>query len=268
MKKKVLFVSLVFGFLLAAAPVFAQNDDDRRMSAADKKDMATGSAEPETFRTPVIFLAATPFRNVIFDLTCAPPNVNPGDLGPGDRCVIIAPVGPTVFNERDLAHVTLPPRSTDSILLTTASHFFEYSMLNAGPTPTVGLFRSRPYMTLESDALNDPRAKDPTTGLPLNGKLDNVGLFALRRFFKTLSPAEDLADFLAFSSTRGFDKTLLSDPVSGFGLPADIADKMFRGPITIRLNVEGRLRNVDFALLTLGLRLRGNLKANTEDHQN
>src|ERR1700730_10835650 len=147
-----LFLALLLLFS-ATGVVLAQDDDDKRMN---RKDMLPGSAEPETFKTQTLFLGATPFRSIILDLTCAPPNVNPGDLGPGDKCIVLnaAPIR-TDFVAKDIAHVTLPGNSTKNIILAITSHSFFYEFNNTSAAQGNGSLRARPNLTLESDVVKD-----------------------------------------------------------------------------------------------------------------
>ena len=42
------------------------------------------------------------------------------------------------------------------------------------------------------------------------------------------------------------------------GVPTDVSDRMFRGQMTIKLNIRGRTRLVDFAEMFYAARIMGN----------
>ena len=106
------------------------------------------------------------------------------------------------------------------------------------PTATIGQARIR-----RQTQVCTPHQFGSPAPQPLNGKLDNVALSGGRAVERSL--AVDERDFERLSYTRtelvGLAKMTF---VFGFEIPADIVDRMFREPMTIRLNLSGAVRLV------------------------
>lgn len=127
---------------------------------------------------------------------------------------------------------------------------------NAGATQVIGRLAYNPTLTLENEVLDDPALIDPTTGLAFGGKL-LTGMTSSERFEVPLPPA-------TFFSERQRDSTVC---IAGFisrralvdtyGLTAGQAKDFFKKPTTVRLNVSGNARHVQFAQMIYGLRIIG-----------
>lgn len=243
----VLFSTLLM--LSFAATSFAQDDKPRR------KDLVDSTGDPDSFGSNVRFMGLVNAGVLILDPTCDPTSV--GELSPDDRCIVLNPSpAPTSFDVRDLGRVTLPGNSAKNIVYFVANHTWSYQFLNqTGIHQNDARFQYTPYVTVESDALKDPRAVDPITNLPLNGKIDlNIG--GGHSASRSLDFDERIREQLNYTRAGfgGFSKaTFVSS-----GIPADIVDKMFRQQMTIRLNLRGQVRHVSDALMFYNMRLMGN----------
>ncbi len=211
--------------------------------------------DPESFGKSVSFLGTLRSNGfVILDPTCS---FAPGDIGPDDRCITLAASpGLTTFNERDLGSVVIPGNSARTNIYMIFSHYVDFEFFNGtGVQQNNARFVYVPYITIEGAALNDPRALDPTTHDPLNGKLD-INLSSRRFIDRSLGVNERIHEIFNYSRAliAGVNKTaLIAD-----GMPSDIVDKLFRETITIRVNMSGSVRHVTGANLTYNARLMGN----------
>lgn len=221
-----------------------------------RKDLVESIEDPDTFGKTVNFLGTLRSSSfVVLDETCVFP---PGELAPGDRCKLIAAApGMTVFDERDLGSITLPGNSAKTNIYLIPTHIHDYQFFNGtGSLVDGALFVYNPYVTIEGAALNDPRAVDPFTNVPLNGKLD-IGLSSAKLVDRTLNPNERILtrDNYSRALITGINKPFLA---SEMGLPADIVNRLFREPLTIRLNMRGRTRFVNAASFIYHVRIMGN----------
>jgi hypothetical protein len=205
----------------------------------------------DSFGRPLVWLGVTQGN---LDLSSSCP---PEDGDPTTHCVALnAAPASTPFDLDDIAHVTLPGKSANSLLCYWFSPILNVQYLNPGTTGDVGLLAYSPTLTVESEVLDDPSMIDPTTGLPFDGKL-TTGMTASEHFEVPLAAGQQ-----QFERTRDsavciaglLSKRALVDT---YGLTDAQAKKVFRKPITIRLNVNGSVRLVDEASLMFGLRIVG-----------
>ena len=99
-------------------------------------------------------------------------------LAADDYCVAhttATPMATTTF-QNPVWQITIPANSVDNVIypmLTNTVSFDAYSSLFSPPgngyPAGFALVRFTPVVTIESTALNDPAAINPTTGLPMNG---------------------------------------------------------------------------------------------------
>lgn len=274
---------LPLSLLLAGAvgaTVLSQSDDpaaqDARASRADllppahaRKVLATGastvskgggvsaSAAPtpeevgdvDSFERNVRWLGVTQaFITLTDDCTGSTPE---------DNCQVLAPAPATTsFSYPDIARITLPGKAANSLLCYWFSPVLNVGWGNAGATQVIGRLVYNPTLTLENEVLDDPALIDPTTGAPFGGKL-LTGMTSSERLEVPLPPAtffserqRDSAVCIAgFISRRAL--------VDNYGLTAAQAKEFFKKPTTVRLNVTGNARHVQFAQLVFGLRIVG-----------
>ena len=239
---------LVFMTLLLAGMAAAQD------SKITRKELVDTMEDVDSFGKTVNFLGVLRGGSVIADLTCVFP---PDEVTPEDRCIkILNTSNPLDINERNLGSITLPGNTFKTNMYMIPSHFLDYELFNqTGVFQPFARFNYVPYITIESTALNDPRAVDPVTHAPLNGKLD-INLSAARNIDRSLFPEERIHEGFTYSRATigGITKAGLVD----MGVPLDVSDRMFRGPMTIRMNMRGRTRLVDFAQMFYAIRILGN----------
>jgi hypothetical protein len=259
MKNQFLLFVFTWLFMTIQQPVFAQNENVK-LSEVRTELSALGVAT-DSFGKNVKFFGAPISGVVLIYTACDPVSVETilgRPLGANDRCVVAAPYpNLTSFDVRDIGRVTLPANTVKTVLYRLANHSLNYQLFNTTGTQNASAtFRYQPYMTIESAALNDPRAIDPTTGLPLNGRLD-ISVGGNRTVTRTMNVGERDNQFFSYSrgDNDGLTKSFFRE---NYNLPPDIVNNLFNGQITIRLNMRGTVRLVDQGILSYGIRLLGN----------
>ena len=173
------------------------------------------------------------------------------------RCVVLSPTPAlTDFNLTDLASITLPARSANSLLCHWFSPVLTLQYANPGADAAVAQFSYFPTLTLENAVLLDPGLIDPTTGAPFAGRL-TTGMTASERFEVPLAPGMTLNERQRDTATciAGFiSKRAL---MQNYGLSESQASEFVRRDTVIRLNVRGSARYVQAASLNFGLRIVG-----------
>lgn len=251
MRRRCLYILLTLSLSMSAATSAAAQDD-----RPNRKELIEQSFDPESFGHTTRLLVSTGTGFLILDPACDPDEIGP--LGPDDRCVVLAPAPATTdFDEPDMGRLTLPGNSAKNLLLQIVSPLFNYQFLNQTGVPQgSAVFQFVPYLTIESEALKDPRAVDPLTNLPYNGKLVlNIG--GQRNVNRSLAVNERIREQLNYSraAVGGLSKSLFK---ANHGLPEDIINRMFRQQMTVRLGIRGRARLVSDGFMNFGLRLMGN----------
>jgi len=180
-----------------------------------------------------------------------------GTLGPDDHCLVVNPGTPVSFEYDDIGRLTIPGKSSKDIVCFWYTNFVYREFENPNSTPLVATLAYQPTVTLEAAALSDPRAVDPNTGLPYNGKID-LGSMGSHTVTRTLQAGDIDADNQQYSRTciSGYTKASFTDP-QGFGLPPDLADRLFKEPMTFHINIRGYASGVGSALLFANARFLG-----------
>lgn len=171
------------------------------------------------------------------------------------RCIELSSPDTLVqFDERDLGYITFPARSTRSVILFQAIGRWSFEFFNPGESPGEANVLYDPYFTIESELLNDPRAINPKTGLPMNGSFE-TGTFTARQAMRSpFGPGErqrEGARYFFAAAAVG------KDGLRTMGLPEDLVDEFFKQPITIRFHVRGRARFVREGEIAFGVRFMG-----------
>lgn len=177
-------------------------------------------------------------------------------LGPDDRCLAApdpnVPVN-SVFT--DIARINIPGKTAANVIYAIANHSIVWDFANPNP----GTFRTQmsysPRMTIISDALNDPAAIDPNTGLPMNGSFTTTGFGT--KFANPLLGAgetENFTESYTRANTTGFSRTFWT----ALGLPNGVINKLYNKPMTIRLDARVSVRGVTFGQYVYTARFLGN----------
>lgn len=177
-------------------------------------------------------------------------------LGPDDRC--LAAPNPAVTASAtftDIARINLPARANRNVLYMINNHSINWDFTNAGPGNINGQMSYSPRITIESDALNDPAAIDPATGLPMNGSYTTTGN-GTKFINMILQPGtfNNYVESYTRANTTGLSRQFFAD----LGLPASVINNLYNSPMTIRLGGRISVRGVGFGQFVYTARFLGN----------
>lgn len=205
----------------------------------------------DSFGRSLVWLGVTQ-GNIDLSSSCPP-----DDGDPTTNCVVLNSYpSTTAFTLNDIAHVTLPGKSANSLLCYWFSPILNVQYSNPGAASDVGMLAYSPTLTVESEVLDDPALIDPTTGVPFDGKLI-TGMTSSEHFEVPLAAGQQLFERSRDSAVciAGLlSRRALTDT---YGLTDAQAKQVFKKPVTLRLNVGGSVRLVDEASLMFGLRVVG-----------
>lgn len=232
---------------LKASDVAAAKSGSSRAAAPTVEDVG----DVDSFGRDVIWLGLTSAFINLSD-TCPIDPDNPDEL-----CQVLAPAPAlTAFNFEDAAHITLPGKSTHSLLCYWFSPVLNINYSNFGATRVLGRLRYTPTLTVENPVLDDPALIDPTTGAPFGGQL-LTSMTSSESFQVPLEPGISVTERSRDSAVCMAGLLTKRALVESYGLTEAQAREFFRKPTTIRLNVSGSAQHVGFASLTFGLRVVG-----------
>lgn len=177
-------------------------------------------------------------------------------LGPDDRCLLVTdPAVTTMATYNDIGRISLPGKKADNVIYAIGNHTVSAFSINNTAFASSGLVSYIPSVTIESEALLDPAAIDPSTGLPMNGSFTTTGLGTKTSAF-TLQPNQFESQTLSYSraNTRGFSRNFFA----ALGLPQNVINDLYKKPMTIRLNMTVRVRRVEDALIQYSIRFLAN----------
>lgn len=227
---------------------------EARLAAQTAREATLDVGDADSFGRQVRWLGLASSKVVVLRSDCTP---QPGE-DPDLLCMQVNPSDSgTQFGEfRDVAHMTLPARSTNSLLCHWLSPTIGATMVNyTGFDNRLSRVIMQPSITIENEALNAPGLVDPETGLPLNGKLD---VFASSsQVIALLDQNEQMPQRL--NSTRTCIGGYLNKRslVEFYGLSEAQAKAFFDKPTTVRLNMNVFANNVSFANVSYAIRFVG-----------
>ncbi|KFN42306.1 hypothetical protein [Arenimonas metalli] len=207
--------------------------------------------DPDTFGKPLKWLGLVSINLLLTD-NCSPVAGEPAL----ENCIQLAPAPATTpINATDLASITLPGRSAETLLCHWQTPIVSYSLANYTGAPAQYAFRLSPTYRFESEVLDDPALINPATGLPFGGSLSTT-LTSVNRF-GTLQPDDYEVQYE--SGTRMCIGGVLSQRslVQQWGLTEAQARRFFRRPITIVMGLSGNARLVESASINFGTRFVG-----------
>lgn len=170
------------------------------------------------------------------------------------RCVQLNPSPDfTSFQAPDLASITLPGKSTNSLVCHWQTPIVSVGFANFTAATEQYRFQVFPMYRIESEVLLG--LSDPNTGTPYNGAIE-VGIGAIN-VSGSISPGEYNVE--QFTFTRACIGGLVSKQslVNGYGLTESQAKQFFKKPITITMSLNGNARMVDAANINFGTRFVG-----------
>ena len=176
---------------------------------------------------------------------------------PDTQCFDLVPApGLTTFDAEDICRIKLPKKSTRTIIYPVLTFFQNYQLQNSTGAPqSQALFEYQVFLSIESAALNVPGLIDPATGLPANGQLQFLFGPNRVRDDRSLAVDERIRERQTFTraGNLGITKSFLVE----YGIPQHVVDNLFKGAMTIHMNVIGSARLVTDASITGNMRLFG-----------
>ncbi len=183
---------------------------------------------------------------------CTPPPDEPAD----PSCITLNPAPATTFySAADVASITLPGRSSETLLCHWQTPVVSYRVNNETLSPQSFNFRAQPIYRIFSDVLDDPTLINPVTDAPFGGFIE-TGLTAFAKQ-RVVEPGD--FEFETISGTRMCIGGLVSRAalINQYGLTPQQAKRFFRRPITITMSLTGTARMVEFANINFGTRFTG-----------
>jgi hypothetical protein len=127
---------------------------------------------------------------------------------------------------------------------------------NHGITSGAADYFYSPRVTIVSDALNDPAAIDPTTGLPMNGSFTTSLQGAEVKNF-AIGTGEAPSSFTSYASISG--RGLSRAYFRALGLPDTVINNLFKKDMTLKFSMRVRVAGaIDFGQFFYTFRLIGN----------
>ena len=241
----------------------------RRDQSAMKKQAASSLVQPLAAATPnpfndtdsfgqsVLFLGSM-YAGTVYVYHSCDPTILSAELGltlaADDHC-IEKPTGGNTGPTQDIFdtvwQVTIPKDTIQNVVypLVQNSVFVENDGLATGSAS----YSYSPRVTIESDALNDPAAIDPNTGLPMNGSF-TASLSGAAQKGWTPQPGEFENQNYASVGARGFSRAYFR----GLGLPDNVINKLFKKKMTLKFGIRVRVSGaLDFGQFFYQFRLMG-----------
>lgn len=179
-------------------------------------------------------------------------------LAPDDKCIAYTPntpVGQSTDYFDPAWEITIPGKTVDNVIFPMLNNNPGYDSYDAGTGSVVNLFYT-PRVTIESDALNDPAAINPNTGLPMNGSY-TTSLAGNKTMFFTNEPGAVRSEYTAYASVSG--RGLSRSYFQALGLPNNVINKLFKKDMKLKFGIRVRVQGqVDFAQFYYTYRLLGN----------
>src|SRR5688500_8667193 len=188
-------------------------------------------------------------------------------LAADDHCIVHNSTTPMVVTNvfDPVWQITIPANSVDNVIYPMLNNSIGYDAFASTPgTPPTGngyfgglaFFRFSPVVTIESVALNDPLAIDPTSGLPMNGSF--TATLPGTRFRNFVVRDDDFisdSDGYASVGGRGFSRTYFA----AIGLPQSVINNLFKKSMTLKFGIRADVNGpVQAAYFSYTFRLMGN----------
>lgn len=281
---KTLF-NLLFVIALCGQAVFAQNAkvtsqrtklaEVQREAVELKKEAASAAqiASPSDFNDTASFgknakFLGSLYAGTLYVYRSCDPQILLDELelvlAADDHCIVhnsVTPMGTTsVFDT--VWQITIPGNTVDNVIYPMLTNTVGYDATpNTSPTgngygPGFAFFRYTPVVTIESTALNDPSAINPTTGLPMNGSYTATLPGTRVRAFQ-VGVDDFISDNDSYASVggRGFSRVYFA----ALGLPPNVINNLFKRSMTLKFGIRADVGGpVQQAFYSYQFRLLGN----------
>ena len=218
--------------------------------AAAQTPSAADVGDADSFGHTVIYLGFRPSTQINLQQSCE--GFDPA-LG---RCVPIVPGGTTTINESDLGVIRLPARATRTLICHAVTVFYVRDHSNPAPTSAQAEFSENALFTIESPVLNDPTLINAFTGQPFNGRLNIIGATNIAENHP-LAPGGLEHEQASNTKLCGAGLVSRQDLIEFYGLSPSLATRFFERPITIRMGLSARARQITGLRFFYLLRLFG-----------
>lgn len=185
-------------------------------------------------------------------------------LAADDHCIVHNSTTPMVTTSvfDPVWQITIPAKTVDNVIYPMMNNTVGYDATPSAPPyangygPGFASIRFTPVVTIESDALNDPGAINPNTGLPMNGSFTaSLPGTRVKSFIVGVDDYFSENDSYASVAGRGFSRTYFA----ALGLPQNVINQLFKKSMTlkfgIRADVNGPMQQAYFSYT---FRLLGN----------
>lgn len=243
---------------MAAGKIAAARADRAERTAAKSGAAITAAAvtvaevgDADSFGKPVKWLGLLS-GFVSLSLDCTPPPGQPGN----PSCITLNPAPATTnFTAADVASITLPRKSAETLLCHWQTPIVSYFISNDTLSAQTSNFRLTPRYRIQSEVLDDLALINPTTGAPFAGSFEAV----IGSFNQTRRIEPGAVESETFTGTRMCIAGLVSrrSLEEQFGLSPAQAKQFFRKPITITMSITGNARMVEAANINFGTRITG-----------
>jgi hypothetical protein len=227
---------------------------EKRLVAQTARESTLDVGDADSFGRQVRWLGLASGKLLIMRDDCTP---QPGE-DPDMLCMQVNPMDTgTQFGEfRDVAHMTLPARSTNSLLCHWLTPTMAATLTNyTGYDNRIARLTMQPSITVENEVLNAPGLVDPETGLPLNGKLDVYA--SSSQLIALLDQGEQVPQRLTSTRTCIGGYLNKRSLIELYGLTEAQAREFFNKPTTVRLNMNVFASQVSFASVSYAIRFVG-----------
>lgn len=190
--------------------------------------------------------------NVLLSTDCTPAPGEPAN----PNCITLNPAPAlTVFTAVDVASITLPGKSSETLLCHWQTPLVNYRASNDTLAPQLFNFRLSPRYRIQSEVLDDPALINPNTSAPFGGSFEVV----LTSVFKNRSMEPGDSESETISGTRMCIAGMVTRAalVGQYGLTAAQAKQFFRKPITVTMSINGQARMLSGASINFGTRITG-----------
>lgn len=170
------------------------------------------------------------------------------------RCIQLNPAPAfTSFEAPDLAAITLPGKSTNSLICHWQTPIASVGFANFTAATEQYRFQAYPVYRIENEVLDG--LSDPFSGTPYNGAIE-LPLSAIN-VSGSIAPGEYNVE--QFTFTRMCIGGLVSKQslINSYGLTEAQAKQFFKKPTTITMSIRGNARMVDAANINFGTRFAG-----------
>jgi len=185
-------------------------------------------------------------------------------LAPDDHCIVHNSTTPmTTTSVFDPAwQITIPANTVENVIYPMLNNHVGYDAFASQPPTGNGypsgfaFFRFSPIVTIESVALNDPAAIDPSTGSPMNGSYTATLPGTRVRSF-LVRDDDFISDNDGYASVggRGFSRIYFES----LGLPRSVINNLFRRQMTLKFGIRAVVNGpVQHAFYSYTFRLLGN----------